>query len=169
MGRAHAAWGRGMRNIAWRGAPCCACWRAALRSGWRNSRSRRRLGAAPRQGQTAAAAPICRWWSSIRAMAGSTPARSASSGVYEKYITFPTAIDLARVLRATRRFRVALTRGADEYVSLRRAGRPRSRVARRSVFVDPRRCAAQCGDARAFGVHLVDDGLGSRGRRPRRQ
>jgi N-acetylmuramoyl-L-alanine amidase len=45
-----------------------------------------------------------------------------------KNITFAVAIDLARLLRSTRSFRIALTRGADEYVRLR------ERVARARAF-----------------------------------
>jgi hypothetical protein len=36
-----------------------------------------------------------------------------------KNITFAVAIDLARLLISTRSFRIALTRGVDEYVPLR--------------------------------------------------
>jgi N-acetylmuramoyl-L-alanine amidase len=50
---------------------------------------------------------------------GIDPGAIGVDGVYEKHITFPTAVDLAHELRATGRFRVALTRGADEYVPLR--------------------------------------------------
>lgn len=50
---------------------------------------------------------------------GVDPGAISIDGVYEKYITFAVATDLARLLRSTRSFRVALTRGADEYVSLR--------------------------------------------------
>ncbi len=49
---------------------------------------------------------------------GVDPGAIGPGSVYEKHITFATARDLARVLGATRRFRVALTRGADEYVPL---------------------------------------------------
>ena len=49
---------------------------------------------------------------------GIDPGAIGVDGVYEKHITFPTAVDLAQELRATGRFRVALTRGADEYVPL---------------------------------------------------
>jgi N-acetylmuramoyl-L-alanine amidase len=49
---------------------------------------------------------------------GIDPGAIGGGGVYEKHITFATAIDLARLLTATRRFRVALTRGPDEYVAL---------------------------------------------------
>jgi N-acetylmuramoyl-L-alanine amidase len=47
------------------------------------------------------------------------PGAVGAGGVYEKYITFATATDVARLLAATRRFRAALTRGPDEYVALR--------------------------------------------------
>jgi len=50
---------------------------------------------------------------------GIDPGAIGAGGVYEKNITFATAADLARLLRATRRFRVAMTRGPDEYVPLR--------------------------------------------------
>jgi N-acetylmuramoyl-L-alanine amidase len=59
---------------------------------------------------------------------GIDPGAIGDGGVFEKRITFATAIDLARVLTATRRFRVALTRGPDEYVPLRQ------RVARARAF-----------------------------------
>lgn len=62
---------------------------------------------------------------------GVDPGAISIDGVYEKYITFAVATDLARLLRSTRSFRVALTRGADEYVALR------ERVARaRAVHAD---------------------------------
>jgi N-acetylmuramoyl-L-alanine amidase len=51
---------------------------------------------------------------------GIDPGAIGAGGVYEKYITYATAIDLARVLKATRHFRVALTRGSDQYVPLRK-------------------------------------------------
>jgi N-acetylmuramoyl-L-alanine amidase len=50
---------------------------------------------------------------------GIDPGAIGAGGVFEKYITFATAIDLARVLRASRRFRVILDRGPDEFVPLR--------------------------------------------------
>lgn len=50
---------------------------------------------------------------------GADPGAISIDGVYEKYITFAVATDLARLLRSTRSFRVALTRGADGYVPLR--------------------------------------------------
>lgn len=50
---------------------------------------------------------------------GIDPGAIGAGGVYEKYITFATATDLARLLAATRRFRAALTRGPAEYVALR--------------------------------------------------
>jgi len=50
---------------------------------------------------------------------GLDPGAIGAGEVYEKYITYATAVDLARVLNATRRFRAALTRGPDEYVPLR--------------------------------------------------
>ena len=50
---------------------------------------------------------------------GIDPGAVAPSGVFEKNIVYPTASDLARQLAATRRFRVALTRGPDEFVPLR--------------------------------------------------
>jgi N-acetylmuramoyl-L-alanine amidase len=50
---------------------------------------------------------------------GIDPGAIGAGGVFEKYITFATAIDLARVLRVSRRFRVVLDRGPDEFVPLR--------------------------------------------------
>ena len=50
---------------------------------------------------------------------GVDPGAIGIDGVYEKYITFAVATDLAQLLRLTRSFRVVLTRGADEYVPLR--------------------------------------------------
>ena len=50
---------------------------------------------------------------------GIDPGAIGAGGVYEKYITFATAVDLARFLSAAGGFRVALTRGGDEYVPLR--------------------------------------------------
>lgn len=58
---------------------------------------------------------------------GLDPGAIGPGGVYEKLITFAVASALARTLLATRRFRVALTRSADEYVELReRVGRARA-------------------------------------------
>ncbi|MGH7116289.1 MAG: N-acetylmuramoyl-L-alanine amidase family protein [Stellaceae bacterium] len=50
---------------------------------------------------------------------GIDPGAVGAGGVYEKTIAFATARDLARDLVATGRFRVALTRGPDEFVPLR--------------------------------------------------
>lgn len=50
---------------------------------------------------------------------GIDPGAIGPGNVYEKAITFAVASELARMLRATRRYRVALTRGPDEYVLLR--------------------------------------------------
>lgn len=50
---------------------------------------------------------------------GIDPGAVGAGGVYEKYIAFAIATDLAQLLSGTRRFRVALTRGPDEYVPLR--------------------------------------------------
>jgi N-acetylmuramoyl-L-alanine amidase len=50
---------------------------------------------------------------------GIDPGAIGASGVDEKNIVYATASDLLRRLTATRRFRVALTRGADEFVPLR--------------------------------------------------
>ncbi len=50
---------------------------------------------------------------------GIDPGAIGPDGVYEKNIVYATARDLARDLIATHRFRVALTRGPDEFVSLR--------------------------------------------------
>ncbi len=50
---------------------------------------------------------------------GIDPGAIGADGVYEKTIVYATARDLARDLAATGRFRVALTRGADEFVPLR--------------------------------------------------
>jgi N-acetylmuramoyl-L-alanine amidase len=50
---------------------------------------------------------------------GIDPGAIGPSGVYERNIVYPTARDLAGQLLATRRFRVALTRGPDEFVPLR--------------------------------------------------
>jgi N-acetylmuramoyl-L-alanine amidase len=49
---------------------------------------------------------------------GIDPGAIAADGVCEKNITLPTALDLARLLAATRRFRVYLTRRSDEFVPL---------------------------------------------------
>lgn len=49
---------------------------------------------------------------------GIDPGAIGSDGVYEKNIVFPTAVDLARLLSATDRFRVFLTRRATEFVPL---------------------------------------------------
>jgi N-acetylmuramoyl-L-alanine amidase len=50
---------------------------------------------------------------------GIDPGAIGTGEVFEKYITFATAVDLAGVLRASRRFRVTLDRGPEEYVPLR--------------------------------------------------
>ena len=50
---------------------------------------------------------------------GIDPGAIGAGGMQEKLITFATALDLAQLLKASRRFRVALTRGLDAYVPLR--------------------------------------------------
>jgi N-acetylmuramoyl-L-alanine amidase len=50
---------------------------------------------------------------------GIDPGAIGLSGVYEKDIVLATARDLARLLRATRRFRVVMTRDSDEFIPLR--------------------------------------------------
>jgi N-acetylmuramoyl-L-alanine amidase len=50
---------------------------------------------------------------------GIDPGAIGPDGVYEKSIVYPTARYLAGQLAAMRRFRVALTRGPDEFVRLR--------------------------------------------------
>jgi N-acetylmuramoyl-L-alanine amidase len=49
---------------------------------------------------------------------GIDPGAIAPDGVYEKNIVFPTAVDVARLLTATHRFRVLLTRRRNEFVPL---------------------------------------------------
>lgn len=49
---------------------------------------------------------------------GIDPGAIGPGGVYEKNITLATALDLAGLLAATRRFRVRLTRRRDEFVPL---------------------------------------------------
>lgn len=49
---------------------------------------------------------------------GIDPGAIAADGVYERNIVFPTAVDLARLLVATQRFRVLLTRRRNEFVPL---------------------------------------------------
>jgi N-acetylmuramoyl-L-alanine amidase len=51
---------------------------------------------------------------------GIDPGAIAADGVYEKTIVYATARDLERDLLATGRFRVALTRGPDQFVPLRK-------------------------------------------------
>jgi N-acetylmuramoyl-L-alanine amidase len=61
---------------------------------------------------------------------GIDPGAIGVDGVYEKDIVFPTAVALARLLRATHRFRVFLTRRQDEFVPLpERVARARARHA----------------------------------------
>src|SRR5215472_19066743 len=50
---------------------------------------------------------------------GIDPGAIGADGVYEKDVVFPTAVALARLLAATHRFRVFLTRRQDEFVPLR--------------------------------------------------
>jgi N-acetylmuramoyl-L-alanine amidase len=49
---------------------------------------------------------------------GIDPGAIGPDGVYEKNIVFPTAMDLVRLLLATQRFRVYLTRRQNEFVPL---------------------------------------------------
>ena len=65
---------------------------------------------------------------------GFDPGAIGVDGIYEKNITFAVAIDLARLLISTRSFRIALTRGADEYVSLRERV-ARARALRADLFI----------------------------------
>jgi N-acetylmuramoyl-L-alanine amidase len=61
---------------------------------------------------------------------GIDPGAISLDGIYEKNIVYPTSRYLALQLLATRRFRVALTRGPDEFVPLReRVARARARHA----------------------------------------
>jgi N-acetylmuramoyl-L-alanine amidase len=61
---------------------------------------------------------------------GIDPGAIGADGVYEKNIVFPTAVALARLLVATHRFRVFLTRRQDEFVPLsERVARARARHA----------------------------------------
>jgi N-acetylmuramoyl-L-alanine amidase len=61
---------------------------------------------------------------------GIDPGAIGTDGVYEKNIVFPTAVALARLLAATHRFRVFLTRRQDEFVRLpERVARARARHA----------------------------------------
>ncbi len=50
---------------------------------------------------------------------GIDPGAIGAGGVFERDIVFATAMALSRQLLVTRRFRVALTRGLDEFVPLR--------------------------------------------------
>jgi N-acetylmuramoyl-L-alanine amidase len=50
---------------------------------------------------------------------GADPGAISVNGVHEKDIVLPVAVDFARQLGATRRYRVVITRGADEFVPLR--------------------------------------------------
>lgn len=62
---------------------------------------------------------------------GIDPGCIGYSGVYEKEITFATASEIARMLEATKRYKVVMTRGAEEFVPLQ------ERVARaRAVNAD---------------------------------
>jgi len=65
---------------------------------------------------------------------GIDPGAIGAGRVYEKYITFAVASDLLRLLRANRGFRVALTRGPDEYVPLRERV-ARARALRADLFL----------------------------------
>jgi len=49
---------------------------------------------------------------------GIDPGCIGYSGVYEKEIAFSTAGEIARMLEATKRYKVVLTRGEDEFVAL---------------------------------------------------
>jgi N-acetylmuramoyl-L-alanine amidase len=61
---------------------------------------------------------------------GVDPGAIGANGVYEKNIVYPTAVVLARLLAATHRFRVFLTRRQDEFVPLpERVARARARHA----------------------------------------
>ncbi len=61
---------------------------------------------------------------------GIDPGAIGADGVFEKDIVFPTAVALARLLAATHRFRVFLTRREDEFVPLpERVARARARHA----------------------------------------
>jgi N-acetylmuramoyl-L-alanine amidase len=50
---------------------------------------------------------------------GVDPGAISPNGHYEKDITFDTVCELARQLEGSRRYRVVLTRGSDEFVALR--------------------------------------------------
>lgn len=123
MGRAGAAWGWGMRNIALARRTVlglvAGCALAVFAAGAPSAQPRGRGRQQPRYLPMVVIDP---------GHGGIDPGAIGVGGVYEKNITYATATDLDRLLSAPRRFRVALTRRPDEYVPLR------ERVARARVL-----------------------------------
>jgi N-acetylmuramoyl-L-alanine amidase len=65
---------------------------------------------------------------------GVDPGCIGYSGVYEKEITFATASEIARLLEATKRYKVVMTRAAEEFVPLQERV-ARARAANADLFL----------------------------------
>ena len=85
---------------------------------------------------------------------GIDPGAIGVSGVYEKEIVFDTAVELVRLLEATHRFRVMLTRRNDDFVALReRVARARARNA--DLFLSLHADALPDSDMRGLSVFTL--------------
>jgi N-acetylmuramoyl-L-alanine amidase len=82
---------------------------------------------------------------------GVDPGAISPNGVYEKDIVLPTAWEFARHLAATRRFRVVLTRSADEFIPLRDRV-ARARAWRADLFLSLHADALRDADIRGLSV-----------------
>ncbi len=121
----------------------------------RAARDRRR--SPPRR---ATAAP---WWCSTRAMAASTPARSASQQTIEKDVVWPSRGELKAKLEATGQVRVVMTRDSDVFISLGERVRMAQAQQREPVRLDPRRYAdGEPRGARTDRLHQLRPRLGRR-------
>jgi N-acetylmuramoyl-L-alanine amidase len=85
---------------------------------------------------------------------GVDPGATSPHGVHEKDIVLPTASEFARQLAATRRYRVVLTRSADEFIPLRdRVARARAWKA--DLFVSIHADALPDADIRGLSVFTL--------------
>src|SRR3984957_14834420 len=95
---------------------------------------------------------------------GVDPGAIGLAGTYEKDISLPTVMEVARQLAATKRFEVRFTRKDDEFIPLPQRV-ARARAAGADLFLSvPADAPPHRGGARPLGLHLVRAGLGPRSR-----
>jgi len=87
---------------------------------------------------------------------GVDPGCIGYSGVYEKEIAFSTAEEIGRMLEATKRYRVVLTRGEDEFVALQDRV-ARARAAEGDLFLSIHADAIPDEDVRGASVFTLSE------------